>query len=363
MRKLQLLFLALLGFVTANAQTAPILDSSDLVFAGEYLHYVKCNATAGVDFATTGSNVVWDYSQLTRSSQFTDSFTSLFGSPTTYAFAFFTSSNLAAPEKNNMSVAGFALSNVWNYYRKTSTKFTQAGFAGNIQGIPFPLKYSSADLLYKLPCTFGNIDSSNYKYTLTIPVVGFTIKEQRVRHNVVDGFGTLLTPSDTFYNVTRIHSKLNILDSVALDTLGLNVSNIASIRHEYKFLAKGYDWPVVEIITSEIAGNETITSIVYRDSLHPYVSPVVNAVETMGNHTNNAHIYPNPTNDFLVIELPENAHSYTIYNQLGQAIITRNIKAGGSVVEDIRNLSFGTYLVVIDNKKGAPLRSTFQKIN
>ena len=164
MKKLQLLVMALLSFAIANAQNAPILDSSDLVFAGEHLPYVKCNNTAGVDFATTGPNVFWDYSQLSRSSEFTDSFTTLFGSPTTYAFAFFTSSNMAAAEKNNLSIAGFALSNVWNYYRKSSTKFTQAGFAGNIQGIPFPLRYSSADLLYRFPCTIGDIDSSNYAW-------------------------------------------------------------------------------------------------------------------------------------------------------------------------------------------------------
>ena len=362
MKKLQLLFIALLGFVIANAQNVPILDSSDLVFAGEYLPYVKCNTTTGVDFGTTGQNVFWDYSQLTRSSQFTDSFTTLFGSPTTYAFAFFTNSNLAAPEKNNLSVAGFALSNVWNYYRKTSTKFTQAGFAGNIQGIPFPLRYSSADLLYKLPCTLGNTDSSNYKYTLTIPVVGFTIKEQRIRHNIVDGYGTLITPSDTFYNVNRIHSRLDILDSVALDTLGLNISNIASIRHEYKFLAKGYDWPVVEIITNEIAGNQTISSIVYRDSLHPYVAPILNSVATLSEGNSSTKIYPNPSSNYIMIELPEGADEYRISNSMGQTVVQRNIKIGGQVLEEVRNYPAGIYFLEIKNKKGAPLRSTFQKL-
>ncbi len=362
MKKLQLLVMALLSFAIANAQNAPILDSSDLVFAGEYLPYVKCNNTAGVDFATTGPNVFWDYSQLSRSSEFTDSFTTLFGSPTTYAFAFFTSSNMAAAEKNNLSIAGFALSNVWNYYRKSSTKFTQAGFAGNIQGIPFPLRYSSADLLYRFPCTIGDMDSSNYKYTLTIPIVGFTIKEQRIRHNFVDGYGTLITPSDTFYNVNRIHSRLDILDSVALDTLGLNISNIASIRHEYKFLAKGYDWPVVEIITNEIAGNEVISSIVFRDSLHPYVSPVVNAVTTINERNDNPIIYPNPSSDYIMIALPEGTDEYSISNSVGQTMLHRNIKIGGQVLEEVRNYPSGIYFLEIKNKKGAPLRSTFQKL-
>lgn len=361
MRQLQILFLCLLAGVKVYGQTAPILDSSDLVFAGEHLRYFKA-ATAGVDFTTTGQNSFWDYSQLSANSRFTDSFTSLFGSPTTYAFAFFTSSNIAAPEKNNMSVAGFALSNVWNYYRKSATKFTQAGFAGNIQGIPFPLRYSSADLLYKFPCTFGNIDSSNYKYTLTIPIVGFTIKEQRIRHNLVDGFGTLITPSDTFYNVSRIHSRLDILDSVALDTLGLNVSNIASVRHEYKYLAKGYDWPVLEIITSEVGNFETVTSVVCRDSLHPYVAPITNAIAEEFEMSPSSKVYPNPSDHYIMIELPENAYSYSIYNSLGQKMLTRTIKVGGQVLEDISSFSTGTYLLVIDHKKGAPLRSTFQKL-
>jgi hypothetical protein len=206
------------------------------------------------------------------------------------------------------------------------------------------------------------MDSSNYKYTFTIPILGFTIKEQRIRHNFVDGYGTLITPSDTFYNVNRIHSRLDILDSVALDTLGLNISNIASIRHEYKFLAKGHDWPVVEIITYEIAGNEAITSIVFRDSLHPFVSPVINEVTTINERNDNPIIYPNPSSDYIMIALPEGTDEYSISNSVGQTMLHRNIKIGGQVLEEVRNYPSGIYFLEIKNKKGAPLRSTFQKL-
>jgi len=344
------------------AQTAPTLDSSDIVFASQYLKYHSASNSIGVSHAGTGANHTWDYHTLKSASLYLDTFTAINKAPFTYSLFFFLSSNITYPDKNPTSIAGTALSNVWNFYRKSNTKFQQPGFAGSVSGIPSPIMYSSPDVLYRFPMNFGNVDSCAYSYTLGGAGLGFGITESRKRVNTVDGWGTLYTPYDTFTNVLRLHSKMNIKDSIALDSVNINFNVINSIQHEYKFLAKGQDWPVLTIRTTEFFGFETTTGVYYRDTVHHHTKGTLNNGLADFNSNANWKLFPNPVSDCLQLQTSEIIVSATITNLMGQVLAECYLSSSNGLFKiNTSQLASGHYLITFTNSVGKTNSQLFTK--
>ncbi len=327
------------------AQTAPTLDSSDIVFNGEFLKYHRASNAGSASHTLTGANVTWDFSQLQSAANYTDTFVGVSAAPLTYSLFFFFSSSTCSPEKNPSSIAGTTLQDVWNFYKKSPTKFQQPGFAGSIQGIPTPIMYSSADVLYRFPLQFGNVDSCKYTYTLGGAGLGFGITEARNRHNMVDGWGTLITPSDTFAKVLRVHSLINVKDSIALDSVNLNFNVINSIQHEYKYLAKGYDWPIVTIRTTEFFGFETTTGVYYRDTVHHHAA--ANPDGLLSLTTPVLQTAPNPANNEIRVFANVKIAKVNCYKLDGQQVRIPAIINNQSATLIIESLPAGTYVLEV----------------
>ncbi len=330
MKKL-LLILCLL--VTRSSFAQVTLDSSDVVFAGEYLPYHNAANTFSVSYNQTGANHTWDYSTLTSASAFTDTFIATLNAPATMLLFFLFSSNLASPDQTNAGT--------WRFYRKNATKFQQPGTATDVSGAPEPVLYSSPDVIYRFPIQFGNSDSCAYHYSLPTGGLGFGIRENRKRLNNVDGWGTLKIPNKTFDNVLRIHSKLYITDSISLDSLGTSFNTTLRTQHEYKFLAKGYDWPVLTITTTELFGFQIVNSVVYRD-MPAVIQP--NGIET--SDLESTQIIPNPFNNMLTLHNSFTNCEIEIYNMLGEKVFS-GLKQNIEYQINTEQLAAGNYLITL----------------
>ena len=95
------------------------------------------------------------------------------------------------------------------------------------------------------------------------------------------------------------------------------------------------------IITSNLG-------IVYVDNIYLYRAATASA-DTF--NTSNVRLYPNPTSTSLTIEAKDAIESISIYNVLGQEVISKN-PMSSTMTLDVSNLQNGLYFVnsTIDGK-------------
>jgi hypothetical protein len=270
-----LLFFCLYGM---NSYSQITVTNADFASAGDTARFSTASPMSAVDLTLTGANYTWDFSFLQPVSQDVDTFLSVTSTPFVYVLVFGLSSNVAKKGFDLSALPAVPVSDIYNFYNRSSNNYRQTGFGASVSGITTPLSFNSPDIIYDFPVNFGNIDSSDSDYSLAIPGLASAVGSQR-RVNTVDGWGSVTTPYGTF-NALRIKSTITGEDSLFLDTLGQGFAAPRPLTREYKWLANGQDIPVLEIVTSElVAGVETVNSIRYKDSIRttglnaiPYLS-------------------------------------------------------------------------------------------
>ncbi len=290
------------GQITVNNNDMPSPGDKKRVSIGMIMPGINLNAT--------GANHLWDFSNLQWISQDVDTFLNISQTGATYQIVFAnvplnpnranvaTKSTLQAPP-----VGGITISDVLAFYYNSTSSFKQVGYGAGINGFPTPIPFNNHDIIYPFPLNFGNTDSSNSDFSLSIPGVGYYGYNQK-RVNVCDGWGTLITPFGQF-NVLRVRSTITARDTLYLDTLGFGFGFNRPLSREYKWLGKNHDIPLLQINTTVGFGNmETITLIRYQDSLR-----------TLDTHTPESFthlaVYPNPASDVIAVEIHVN-HPETV---------------------------------------------------
>jgi len=183
--------------------------------------------------------------------------------------------------------------------------YQQVGFGANISGVTTPIAYSNKDKIYNFPVSFGDADSCDSNYSLSVPGIGY-VEGQQHRVNNVDGWGSLTTPFGTF-NTIRVVSELTGQDSLYLDTLGFGFSFPRNKTREYKWLATNSGIPELQINTTVLGGSEIISSIRYRDIYRDTTTSVGLNNNLAAEFT--ANLYPNPSLDGNCMLQVKNANS------------------------------------------------------
>jgi hypothetical protein len=360
-------YLILIVFFCLNAKAQVTITQTDMPSAGDTLRYsVAANAIL-IQPGSSGANQTWDFTNLSSSSQFVDTFLSISQTPFTYLFVFGLFGN-AASDMGRLdnsafqlpSIQGISISDVYNFYKKNSSSFSQKGFGASISGFPIPIPYSDPDVLFPLPLTSSSTNSSAYSYQISIPTLGY-YGRNAVRNNEVDGYGTLKTPFGEFQTL-RLRSELVSNDSVAIDTLGIGFAIPAQTEVRYKWVAPNYGWPLLEITANSLFGIEIVSRVIYRDN-PPIVQP--NGMHQMS--ISSVNVYPNPSTDVLVVNTQLSLASnlkYTLFNSLGKSVyeLTRKQSNAGENIEFIPlstlQLSSGVYFMRIDAGNGASIYKT-----
>jgi gliding motility-associated-like protein len=259
--------IASLLFAGVKLSAQITITSSDLPNSLDTVRISVNTTLAGFVPAATGANFTWDYRYLVPDSQrvvkcekASNTAYPLYNFLATYGIYNYN------PDQFPFVLIGAAPTDVYDFYKKTSSYLAIVGQGITVSGSPVPALYSNADRVYSLPLNYGNTDSSTSTLSFPIPGMGYYEKKQ-VRRNVVDGWGTLMTPFGTF-NTLRVKTTLEITDSIYLDTIQFGFTIPRQTLHEYKWLAPGGKLPILEVDgTESFFGGLTIDRVNWQDSL------------------------------------------------------------------------------------------------
>lgn len=272
-----------------------------------------------VDVNLTGANSIWNVIPLKNGTTAFQKFYPVNMTPIDFQLAFF-GSDYAQPLLGNQTLAGLPVTDAYEFYNYAGndSRLEIKGFAAHmsLQGIPFPLLgvYNGADVLYRFPLNFGDTDSSNSSYSVSVPPTTpfATIKRKQKRVNLVDGWGSMTTPAGTF-DVLRVRSEITRVDSVVTQLMPIGVpSNII----EYKWLGVTKKVPVLQVTGNVVANNYTPTTITFwgEDPLSVY---------TAQSDKNQILVYPNPVIDDVKIQFflaQTSKVDMIIYDVLGKQV-------------------------------------------
>ncbi len=326
-----------------NAQIQ--VTNTNLPHAGDMVWLSRASGSGIADPALTGTNYTWDYSALQYQNQKLDSFLSV--TATTFAYQLYFNNIFIYPEnKSTVALAApdivvpggqVTITDVDNFFRLNSSEYVQTGFGATINSIPTSVRYDpnkDMDLLYKLPLNYGNgPDSSFSSYNISISNIYYGSK--RHRKNVIDGWGTVITPYGSF-NSLRIISTSVVQDSINYNGFGSNLP----VRNEveYKWITQNHAEPVLSILKT----NGNTTSVQYLDAQK------FAGVQTISGNKD-FNIYPTVVRDELKINFASfDKYVLQIFSVDGKLI--REIKTSdATLIIDVNDLASGVYTLKVNN--------------
>jgi hypothetical protein len=311
-----------------------VIDRYDMPASGDEFDVAVKNFYSG-NFTQTGQDYLWDFSLITSSYTKVDSFISIFSTNIAYNIIFnpFVANMAYLTPSMPGWIPGITIEDNFDFYYNTTDRYEKAGFGAVINGIPTPIRYTSAEKWFNYPLTYGQASSSSSYWGMPIPGIGY-FGQTITRSNQADGWGTLVMPYGIF-EVIRVKSVINTKDTVYYDDQQFGfTSNRPEIR-EYRWIAKGEGMPVLTLRDEGLFSKTAYYKII--PSVHISTgekSPAVN-------------VYPNPCNDLLYIKSNgEQIQLVTLYSISGCEVLQQNGDSESAVVS-VEHLPAGSYIVKV----------------
>jgi hypothetical protein len=296
-----ILTLGFLSFFINFATSQIILNSEMMPKSGDTIHYRQVNNFSG-DVDLTGADFFWDMSNSIGNQWIADTFVTVTSTPLAYNATFNNPlapkyrASCASPQPNiNIPFGGMDFKNIYNYYKLAAdTVFSQVGTAITVNNVPIAIRFDDIDHMYNFPFEYSGFDSCYSSYSVTIPTFGHNSRRQ-TRLNYFDGYGTLITPIDTFHDAIRIKTIIKTRDSIYSEQYNVPIA-FNTTTTEYKWFAEDYRGPVAQITKTSGQGPAR-TTFKYRETPPPVSTFVQN------NNTQIGTIQPNPFNNKLTVIL------------------------------------------------------------
>ncbi len=343
---LAILFLPTVIFAQVNITEVDMPNIDDTI-------RISTSTTFLADPALTGTDFIWDFSDLISASQTVDTFVSVASTPVTYNWIFnnpilyppaasIARANNKVPVSipDNPFIPALEVTDTYDFLKETSSEFSKLGFASMFNGLPLPMKYDNPEVYYQFPVTYEDSYSSISFAEASIPTIGY-YGQTVSRSSEVDGWGTLILPSGT-YDAIRIKSVVNITDTLFVEqySMGFPFSRPETI--EYRWLTPGCKIPQLQIDVTNMA-----TTATFQD---PWVATGNNEL-LLGNKPA-IQVWPNPAKGNLNISYSDSEKSdsrlkiltlggKTVYSQnINNSVSTLDLKAIG--------ISKGMYIISIE---------------
>lgn len=288
--------------------------------------------SSGLPISVTGSNVVWDFSNVTG---FEPIITN------NYLSAASVSSSANYPGCNLVQESG----GLYTYLKSTTSPNSQTELlALNISSVS--LTFTNSAIIAKYPVPYGSSFTDNLAGTFNFSISGtFTGSIT----TTADGIGTLHLPlGNTLTNVLRVKSVQTLTLSAAL-IAGFPATTIARMQQSiYNYYAPQSKFPVISVnyskITITITNSVTVTASASGNTNYFIVDLEENIL-----NKEDVLLFPNPTENNLNIGLTEPIvlRSAKLYNQLGEQVLTSTSNS-----LQVSNLPAGVYIAEIITDKG-----------
>ena len=265
MKKLPL-FALLVLVARLNAQIT--VTQTSMPAADDTIRYSSAAATGlSLNIQQKGASQSWDYSKLVANGQ--DIYRYAAANKTPYLLYFFNQIGLKTAD--SLGAGPIMLKNIYSFYTKNATVFKQEGIGYSYQGFPLAAQNKDDDEIYQFPLKYGDSDVSTFNFRFAIPGNIFTYVQAGVRTNVVDGWGSIVTPYKTYPNVLRVKTLVNGTDSLITQFGKVPIPRRQVI---YKWLSSDEKIPVLEITGTETGGTFTANQIRFRDKYLGLVNPL-----------------------------------------------------------------------------------------
>lgn len=332
MKYFSILFAVLWGISISQAQIT--ITSNDLPAAGESYTFKTVGFPFGnLDITTTGPNQMWDYSNLVGDSVVQVDYVA--SSQTPYGFYFFNRFGTQIADTQSLA-QGYALTDVYLFFKKDAGAYIGEGLGLKISQIPLPLAgfYTDKDTIYNLPLTYGNADTSTYRFYLGVPTLG-SYSQTGTRITTVDGWGSIKTPSGT-YNCLRVVAETDQVDSLVIQAQGGFGFPIR--QRSIQWLTDQDKVPVLEITQAYTLNQWTTTGVRYRDQTTGITSAEAPAFT----------VFPNPASDQIQVrwEMESALNEIRVVDIMGRTVHQeRTINIAHSI--STSNWSEGVYFVSV----------------
>jgi len=309
-----------------------IITQTDFPSSNEKYYYSNVDNVSPIDLNQIGANQNWDFSNLTALNMDSVITEPVLNTPLTYQFYF--SNQFLYPDyystyaQKGIDISAFSqisITDRYDFYKVSSSKYEIVGFGANINGLPSSIKYDTIDQIFPLSMTYGTSDSTTASYLIAIPSLG-TYGQWIRREIEVDSWGTITTPYAT-YNALRVKTTLNQRDTLYVDQLMYGTSFDRPTEIIYQWIATNEGLPVFSVKTQA----SIISDAKYLDQAPPI--GIIDFADILD-------VYPNPAQDILYIH-GKKQDIIEIYSLSGK-MITRSANANNI---NISNLPKGTYLI------------------
>ena len=264
-----LYLLSALLYVSTASYGQITITRNDMPAARDSARY-STSATQ-LNFDTTGAGITWDYSSLVANGQGVDTFKTALTINPIYGLYYGLTTDYGLPN-TNLNFGFVSLTNGYDFYKTSNSDLEIKAIGADYNGISLPNNYTTPDKVYQFPLTYGRIDTSHYDVSISVPGTA-TIHEVGTRINTVDGWGTLITPFDTFQCI-RLKSVTNEVDSVTITLLGFTIPAPRTTT-TFKWLANGVIIPALEVGGTYRGANFTATSEKFKDAIR-FIPPQFN---------------------------------------------------------------------------------------
>ncbi len=349
MKKCLLVFLLLVtnGFYSnLNAQIT--ITNADMLSVNDTFRLSTTIDMWSIDPTLTGANYTWDFSFLTPNAQDLDTAVSVGSTPFLYQ-VYFNNAFVYPAWKADYAVAGqgfdisgfVTVSDVFDYFKNSSTKFQNVGFGSNISGIPSSTRKDPIEVIYEFPLNYLDTYTNYSEYEFEIPTI-MAYKQTMDKSAEVDGWGTVITPYGTF-NALRVKFTLDITDSTYIDAVGFPIVIPRPQSYEYHWLANGEDVPVLKLAATT---GDVVTQITYKDFFIPNIGVAENSSEI------SLSVYPNPAANNVYITSDVNLNAITLFDAYGRQVYYSTVNGTHHVLNVNENWSNGIYFVEVSNQNG-----------
>lgn len=337
MKKTLLFFGLLLSFGLSAQQT---LDATNH-YQNLYDTYFVCDTT-GIStlIGTTGSNVTWDYSNLTKITDSTEVFTIL------------DSAEAAYPSMNMFAnLGGFMIQKLERNSDSVVALMMNINDPENGNGLGIVNAYfTTQPTLIKYPMVFGDQISTTINGTADALTFGQLGKPLTGNHTTIfDGFGTLKLNQVTVDNVIRLIQ----IDTLIVDTQDPNVGNanviMTSIEYFNIYVSSAPIFVVRELKFTLSTNTSMGFSTLNIESKYDPAIPLTVSAKSI-NSSVQLETYPNPAQDNLTFSGNFDQAMVQIVDESGK-VIYQGIVVNGSTISTA-TFNKGVYIVKAYSNKG-----------
>ncbi|MBK8366355.1 MAG: T9SS type A sorting domain-containing protein [Bacteroidetes bacterium] len=354
MRK-HLLFIFIVS-LSLSVTSQITITSANMPISGDTIRYSNARLNSVGDYTTTGANHVWLFDSLVTTGQAIREFKP--GLTTPYFILFGLS---AYGEKtqdtvlnvNIPTVGPISITDIYSFYKNTSTYFAAEGLGVKINGIPVPNNYNPQDKIYQFPLDYLDRDSTNFKFsTPSTTLIPFVYTKQGHRITEVDGWGSISTPYGTV-SCLRV-----VTTQYAKDTIGATIGGFPfklgfpNYQRSYQWLTLGEHIPFLEVSGTLNGSTFNPTQAKYRDVLRSYVGiKDENKVLALS-------VFPNPSTHQITVIIPKNDVSIRaeLVDIQGKTVLSSTLQDNSNIINqhtlDVSTIAKGLYILNLSNLEG-----------